>query len=41
MKLGEYKSMEECFDAHDKVIEEFKRPIINYRPVCVARKVEL
>ena len=32
---GEYNTQDECFIAHDKVVEEMFRPIVNYRPVCL------
>lgn len=39
--IGNYKSMSDCFTAHDIVVEYLERPIINYRPVCVAKAVEI
>lgn len=34
--FGAYPTMSECFEKHDALVEEIGRPIINYRPVCVA-----
>lgn len=38
---GTYPTMEECFEAHELVVERFGRPIINYRPVCMQKAVEI
>jgi hypothetical protein len=33
--LGEYATMNECFDKREIFIEEKGRPIYNYQAVCV------
>lgn len=35
--IGEYSSMDGCFEARDTVIERIGRPIINYQAVCVIK----
>ena len=39
--IGTYESMDECFTAHEILVENLGRPVINYRPVCLARAVEI
>lgn len=37
---GEYNTMEQCFDAREKLIEVVGRPIVNYQAVCVIKDEE-
>ena len=37
---GVFKTMDECFTARDRAIEELGRPIINYQAVCVAKELK-
>lgn len=32
-----YDNMDSCFDARDKLVEEWGRPIINYQILCVGK----
>lgn len=34
---GVYKSMYECFEARDTLVEEAGRPIVNYQAICILR----
>jgi len=36
--LGTFTTMDQCFDAREKVVESIGRPIINYQAVCVLHK---
>lgn len=36
-----YKEMDDCFVAHDILVENIGRPIVNYRPVCLQLGVEI
>lgn len=37
---GVFQSMEACFAARDRAVEELGRPIINYQAVCVAKEIK-
>ena len=37
---GVFGSMPECFDARDKLVEGLGRPIIDYKVICVPKKVQ-
>lgn len=34
---AEYNTMDECFEAREKIVKEWGRPSINYQVVCVAK----
>ena len=34
-KMGAYATMDECFDARERLVEVIGRPIVNYQAVCV------
>lgn len=36
--MGEYTSMDKCFEDRDIVVERIGRPIINYQVVCVIKE---
>lgn len=38
--VGEFDSMDKCFEARDRSVKEMGRPIINYQVVCVIKGVE-
>jgi hypothetical protein len=38
--LGQYKSMELCFDAREQAIEVIKRPIVGYQAVCIPQLIK-
>ena len=35
--MGEYTSMDDCFEGRDVLVERMGRPIINYQAVCVIK----
>ena len=37
-KMGAYATMDECFDARDRLVEVIGRPIVNYQAVCVIQE---
>ena len=34
-RIGDFDSMDLCFDKRDEIVEELGRPIVNYQAVCV------
>ena len=37
-KMGAYNTMDECFDARERLVEVIGRPIVNYQAVCVIQE---
>jgi hypothetical protein len=35
VQQGTYETMNECFDAREKLVLELGKPIVNYQAVCV------
>ena len=37
-QMAMFNSMDECFDARDKLVEVIGRPIVNYQAVCIIKE---
>jgi hypothetical protein len=37
-KMSVFNTMDECFDARDRLVEVIGRPIVNYQAVCVIQE---
>jgi len=37
-KMSAFNTMDECFDARDRLVEVIGRPIVNYQAICVIQE---
>ena len=37
-KMAAFNSMDECFDARDRLVEVIGRPIVNYQAICIIQE---
>jgi hypothetical protein len=37
-KMSSFNTMDECFDARERLVEVIGRPIVNYQAVCVIQE---